>query len=118
MFEQGGSFLASFYSTITINDVDKDEKGNPVGVRGIPWEQMHVQHLCTIYSRLSVKGVKNDQKSYIIETLNRWCYNKWNYYNVMKVAYDDSQTAGTQCNKLLYVVPKTTRKEVHNAHFG
>jgi hypothetical protein len=41
-----------------------------------------------------------------------WCYNKWNYYDVMKVAYDDSQTAGTTSATSCCVVPKTTRKEV------
>jgi hypothetical protein len=82
----------SLYEHVTIDNIDKDGNDNPVGINGIPWDQMHVKHLRMICSRLSVKGIKNAKKAYIIDTLTRWCRNKWNY-NSMMAAYGDPSTA-------------------------
>jgi hypothetical protein len=90
------------YENITIADVDNDGKDNPTGINGIPWDKMHVRHLRTICSRLSVRGVKNAKKAFIIDTLTMlWCRNKW-IYDSQKAAYESKTTtpaSGTSASR-------------------
>jgi hypothetical protein len=99
--------LELLYENITIDNLDNDGNDNPIGINGIPWEQMHIKHLHTICSRLLVRGVENAEKAFIIDTMTRWCCSRggWNY---------DSQTALYEANtaKASGRASPSARKEV------
>jgi hypothetical protein len=94
------------YENVTMDNVDNDGHNNPTGINGIPWEQMHVKNLRTICSRLSVRGVKNAKKAFIIDAISRWCRNRWVYDSQM-VAYESRAQASGEAG-----VSPSTRKEV------
>jgi hypothetical protein len=57
------------YQNIQWEDCDFNEDGDPIGVDGKTWKQIHVAKLHKICSKLQVYGVKNAKKDNIIESI-------------------------------------------------
>ena len=64
---------------LDLNEVEEDEKGNAVGVRGMTWDIFLSKQLRMICVRFGVKGYKNKKKSQTIEIIERWCTAKKRY---------------------------------------
>jgi hypothetical protein len=84
-------------------DVDEDEEGTPIGVKGMKWETLSVKNLRTICARLGFKGYKNANKVGIIEIIVKCCKTKKVYASL----WENDKNATSIGNNGM-----TTRKEV------
>ena len=64
------------FDEITMNDVDEDQNGGGVGVKGVTWDRFSAKQLRRICSSFGVKGYKHAKKNETIEILKRWCFNQ------------------------------------------
>jgi hypothetical protein len=93
------------YQNIQWDDCDFNDNGDPIGVDGKTWKQIHVAKLHKICSKLQVYGVKNAKKDNFIESIIN-TYNNSILYNTLKTTMDgDNRENGNQPQ------PSAPRKE-------
>jgi hypothetical protein len=78
--------LEDFIDSLELNEVDEDEKGNAIGVRGMMWDVFSSRQLRMICVRFGIKGYKNKKKAETIEIIERWCKAK-KVYQSMQGSY-------------------------------
>jgi hypothetical protein len=83
---------------LTWTDVTEDDDGNATGVLGLLWADFSSKQLRTIASRLSIKGVKNANKTDMVNKLSKTHTNRKAYNALRNRNNDQAPRKEVQCS--------------------